>query len=241
MSAKAFAERRQIGNLAADMHMHADGRDARQAASQIVEARCVLPGHAELIARPPGRYLVMGLGVHIRIDAEGDPGRGAARGRNLGHGAQLVLGLHVERVDAFIQRVGDLLARLADTGKHDALRRNARCPGAPQLAFRNHIHAGAQGTEGAQHRQIGIGFDGEADQRVAALEGIGEHTVVALQRGGRIAIKWRAHRRRECGKADIFGVQDAGPVGKMMHSRSHHGRSTTFADSGCAGEASSAD
>ena len=71
--------------------------------------------------------------------------------------------------------------------------------------------------ERAQHGLIGIRFDGETDQRVLACEGVGQHMVVPLQRGGRIAIERRADLGRDAREADVFRMKDAVFVGEMMH------------------------
>ena len=71
-----IAERREVGDLAADMHMHAGDLDAGQRARQRVEGRGLRERHAEFVLGLSRRDLVVGVGVDIGVDAEGD-----ARGR----------------------------------------------------------------------------------------------------------------------------------------------------------------
>ena len=60
----------------------------------------------------------------------------------------------------------------------------------------------------AQHRLVGVGLHGVADERALAGEGLGEHAVVALERRGGIAIERRADLGRELRKAHVLGVED---------------------------------
>ena len=98
------------------------------------------------------------------------------------------------------QRVGHLLAGLADAGKDDAVGRHAGGPRAAQLAFRHHVHAGAEARQRGDHRLVGVGLDGVADQRVEPGEGLLQHAVVPLQRGGAVAVEGRADRARRCAR-----------------------------------------
>ena len=86
-----------------------------------------------------------------------------------------------------------------------------------QLAARHHVGAGAELCQRAQHRLVGVGLHGVADQRLFAGEGLGEHPVVPLQRRGRIAIERRADRIRELDQVHRLGVQHAVAIVEMIH------------------------
>ena len=65
---------------------------------------------------------------------------------------------------------------------------------AAQLAFRDHVGAGAELGQRLQHRLVGIGLHGVADQRVEPGERLGKHGEMARQRRRRIAVERRADR-----------------------------------------------
>ena len=159
----------------------------------------------------------MRLGVHVGVDAQRDAGGAAKAGGDLAQGVQLGLGLHVEAEDALAQREGHLVPRLADAGEDDAVGRHAGGQRAAQLALRDHVHAGAQPRQGGDHGLVGVGLDGVADQRVEAGEGLLQHPVVPLQRGGGIAIERRAHLGGDARQAHVLRVEDTTAVGEMVH------------------------
>ncbi len=196
--------------------MPADG-DAWQLAGLGVKLARLAVGNAELVLRLAGGDLGVRLGVDVGIDAQRHV-RGVPEAfGDLAQRAQLGLALDVEAEDALLQRVGHLLARLADTGEDDLVRRHAGGEGAAQLALGDDIHAGAELGERAQHRLVGVGLDGIADERVLPGEGFRQHAVVPLQRRRRIAIEGRAHLGGEARERDILGVQHAVLVMEMVH------------------------
>ena len=103
------------------------------------------------------------------------------------------------------------------------------CGGMPAASARfnsppgHHVGAGAELCQRAQHRLVGVGLHGVADQRLLAGEGLGEHPVVALQRRGRIAIERRADRIRQLDKIDRLGVQHAVAIVEVIHGRLSRG------------------
>ena len=64
--------------------------------------------------------------------------------RHLAQRLELRLALDVEAEDALLERVGHLLARLADAGEDDLVGRHAGRERAAQLALGDDIHAGAE-------------------------------------------------------------------------------------------------
>ena len=63
-------------------------------------------------------------------------------------------------------------SRVLPTPEKTILRRHACRERAAQLAFRHHVHAGAEPRQGGKHGLVGVGLDGVADQRVEAGEGL---------------------------------------------------------------------
>ena len=94
----------------------------------------------------------------------------APRRRHLAQLAQLGDRLDIDLVDVGVERGGKLGAGLADPGEDDALRRNAGGESTSQLAFGDHIGAGAEPGKKPQHRLIGIRLDRIADERRIAGE-----------------------------------------------------------------------
>ena len=199
------------------MHVYAGDAQARQGGGFAIDGAGPGDRNAEFVFGFPGRDLVMGARVHIRVHPDRDWSGDAPGLRDGGDGVQLGLGFHVEAEDLFIQPQRDLPRCLANARESDALPRHASGAGAAQFAFGDHIHAGAQLRERLQHRLIGIGFHGEADQRVQVRKGVGEDLVVSAQRRGRIAIERRLDTVCDQGKGYILRMEDAVAIGEMMH------------------------
>ncbi len=85
---------------------------------------------------------------------------------------------------------------------------------AQQFAFGDHVGAGAELRQRRDHRLIGIRLHGVADQRIDVGEGAGEHLVVPLDGGARIAIERRADGLRQRDEIDRFGMQHAVAIGE---------------------------
>ena len=77
---KRVAERRQVGDLAADVHVDAGDLEAGQARRFGVKPGRILEGHAELVLGLAGGDLGVRLGVDVRVDAHGDA-RGMSQAR----------------------------------------------------------------------------------------------------------------------------------------------------------------
>ncbi len=137
--------------------------------------------------------------------------------RDLAQRNELRLTFDVEAQDAFFERIGHLTARLADAREDDLGRRHAGSSRTPELALRDDVHAGTEPTHRCKHGLIGVGFDGEADERVLVAKSVRQNLVVTLERRGRIAIEGRADLRRDTREADVLGVENAGLVVEVMH------------------------
>ena len=60
----------------------------------------------------------------------------------------------IEGEDAGVERDSHLDLRLADTRKHDSLRRDLDRQRAAKLALRHDVHAGAEPAERSEHAEI---------------------------------------------------------------------------------------
>ena len=90
---------------------------------------------------------------------------------------------------------------------------------AAQLAFGDHVHAGAEAGERGENSLVGVRLHGVADERVEPLEGFREDTVVARQRRRGIAVERGADGFRDGGHRHVFGMQDAVTILEMIHGR----------------------
>ena len=194
---RRVVERRELGDLAADMGVDADDGEAGKAGRVRVDLPCARDRHAELVFRAAGRDLAMRSGVDVGIDADRNRRLHPFRQGHLGERRHLRLALDVEAQDAGVEARGHLGARLADAREDDALARHPGGARAAQLALRDDVHAGAEAREGLQHRLVGIRLDGVADERLAADESLGEDAVMPRQRGGRVAVERRPDRVRQ--------------------------------------------
>ena len=117
----------------------------------------------------------MGHRVDVGIDPDRDPGglaprraRPALSRRNSGTNSTLIW-----RMPA-ASAASSSAAGLADAGKDDALRRHAGGERAAQFAFRDDVGARPEPGQQAQHGEVGVRLDREADQRPLGREGVGE-------------------------------------------------------------------
>ena len=166
--------------------MHIDAGDLdpgqlRRHAHRPPGARAI--GNAELVFGFAGRDFLVGLGVHVRIDADRDAApRTPLRDRDFGQCLELRFGFHVEAQDAAVERERHLVPGLADAREDDPLAGHARRKRAAQFAFGDDVHAGAELAQRPQHRLVGIRLHGIADERIPVGERFGEDPVVPLQR-----------------------------------------------------------
>ena len=189
---EGVAERIEVGDLAADMHVDAGHLDARQLGGMRIDVAGAADRNAELVLGLAGGNLVMGLGVDVGIDAYRDVRDAAFAGGDLRQQIEFGFGFDIDAENAFVDRQRQFARRLAQTGEHDLVRRNAGGARALQLAFRHHIRAGAELGQRLDDGLVGIRLHGVANQRIDIGESAGEHFVVPLQRRGRIAIERRA-------------------------------------------------
>ena len=119
----------------------------------------VLLRDAEFVHLQAGRDEPVRMGVHIRIDPDGNIRFQSQPAGQLFQGLELLNGLAVERTDSGTQGIAQLLIGLADAGKDDLLRRKtmfqriqdlvAADAVGPQAGLRNIIH----------EPRFGIGLD----------------------------------------------------------------------------------
>src|ERR1700735_5280769 len=111
--------------------MHVDAGDSH--ALQLRGARIDLTGtadrNAELVLGLAGRDLGMGTRIDVGIDANGNWNCAALSGGDRSKKFKLGFGLDVDAENAFVDGQREFARRLADTGEHDLIERNAGGPG----------------------------------------------------------------------------------------------------------------
>ena len=132
-------------------------------------------------------------------------------------GREFGLRLDVEAEDVLVESERDLAFRLADTRERDAVARHAGGACAAQFTLRDDVHSRTEARQRGQHRLVGIGLDGVADERVEAGKRIAEDSVVAGDGRGGIAVEGRADGVGDRRQIDVFGVERAVPEGEVMH------------------------
>ena len=207
----------EIGDLAADMHVDAGDREARQARRVGVDGAGAGQRDAELVLRLARGDLRMRACIDIRIDPDRDRRGQPKTGGDGGEFREFRLALDVEAEDAGLEGGGHFALRLADAREHDALWVDPRREGPAQLTLRDDVHARAEARQGGEDRLIRVRLHGVADEGVVRPEGLGEDPVMPLQRRGGIAVERRADAPGKVRQVDVLGVQAAIAVLEVMH------------------------
>src|SRR6516162_9996462 len=139
------------------------------------------------------------LGVGFRIDVGIDPNRDVGgpplASRNRREELELRLRLDIDAQDAGIDRSGEFGRALPDAGEHDPVGRNAGGERALEFSARHNVGPGTEPRQGGDHGLIGVGLHGVANERAHVGERVAENPIVALKRGGGIAVERRADAR----------------------------------------------
>ena len=167
----------------------------------------------------------MGQRVDIRVDPDRHSGGRAARVGDRAQPPQLRDQFDIDLVDSGGDGGVELLGGLADPGEDDPLRRDAGGEGAPQLALRDDVGAGAEQGEEPQDGQVRVCLDGIADERRRRRKRIAEMAIAGAQRAGGIDVERRADRRGDVRHRHAFDLQGAVAVREeLIHSGRPWGR-----------------
>ena len=98
-------------DLRADVNVHADEPEARDAAPLAIDGARVLQRDAELVAAQSGRDIRMALRVDVRVHAQRDARHAAGGPRASGDAIELAGGLRVDRAHVLRDRVLQLVTR----------------------------------------------------------------------------------------------------------------------------------
>ncbi len=199
------------------MHVDASDLDPRQLCGAGIDCARAGERNAELVLGLAGRDFGVRAGIDVGIDPNRDSRRPAGLAGQPREQFEFGLGFDVDAENVRGQRRAQLGLGFADPGKQDLFGRDAGGQRTFQLATRNHVRAGAEFRQRAQHRLIGVGLHCVTHQRLFTGEGVAKHPVMALQRRSRIAIERRADRIRQLDKIHRLGVKHAVAIVEVIH------------------------
>ena len=214
---EGLAERIKVGQLRADMNGDAGQVDGGQGGGGGEDFGHPRPFDAELVLAPARGDLLVGMGVDIRVDADGGARGYAPRLGHGGQGGQLNFGLDIDLHDPGVEGGRHFVVRLADAGKDDFGRRNAGPERPRKLARRHHVGPGAKAGQGADDGDVAVRLDGEADGCRQSGQGLGEGPIAALQHRRGIAIERRADVFGNALKRHRFDVEAAIGAVEFVH------------------------
>ncbi len=201
--------RRDLGDLRTDMAVDADHAQVRHGRGRAVGRQDFIERDAELVALQAGGDVRVGLGIHVRVDAQRHRRGLAQRAGHLVEPVQLGDRFDVEAGDTGFERQAHLVGGLAHPREHHVGGLASGGQHAPQFPARDDVEAGAQLREDLQHRQVGVGLHGVLHARVAALAGGRVGAVVGGQGGARIDVGGRAEPGGNRLERDAFDHQGA--------------------------------
>ena len=149
----------------------------------------------------------MGLGVHIRIDAQGYRSGPAGPCGEARDALQFLFGLDVEAQDASFEGGADLGFGFPHAREHHLARVSAGGDHPRKLSAGDDVETRAQSREQVEDRQVRIGLHCIADQHVAARAGHGKLVEGAAEGGARIDVARGAEIAGDTLKRNRFRVK----------------------------------
>jgi len=217
---EGIEERRQAGQLRADVAVHAEHLEVRQAGGACVHRLGVGDGDAELVFLEPGGNVRVGTGVDVGVHPQRDGGAHALFGGDFLQALQLVGGLDVEAVHADFQRAAHVVARFAHAGKDHLAGIAASGEYTLEFAAGHDVEAGAQARQQVEYAQVRVRLDREADQVRNTGQRIGVGAVLRLDMGARVDVGRRAEAFGDGGQRHAFREQRTVAVVEGFHDAS---------------------
>ena len=169
-----LGERGELGDLGPYVLVDPDEVDAPVLPDPLGEREGLVDGDAELVEGPARGDVVVRVGVHVRVDPQGDARPLAVPAGEAVEVLELGGGLHVEQQDALAQPRHELPLGLAHPGEDDHLRIEAGAHRPVELADGDDVGPGPEGGQRAQDRQVTVRLDRVADQVIQARESLVE-------------------------------------------------------------------
>ena len=188
-------DRRQFGDLRADVAVDAHDLQVGRARGPLIRAPRVGIGDAELVVLNPVEMYGCVCGSTSGLTRTDTRCAATARHRHGLDQFEFRFRLDVEAANAGRQRGVDLAACLADAREDDALRIGADGQRAGQFAAADDVEPAAFAGKQVEDGQVGIGLHRVAHERRPAAEGVGVGTIRRDDRAARIDESRRAERR----------------------------------------------
>ena len=164
------AENGHVGDLGADMEMQPNQFDVGHAEAFGEDVFEVVEIDAELVFFDARGDVVVGVGVHVGIDAEGDAGFGAHAGSDFVDDADFGERLAVETENAVPEGEGDFGVGLAYAGIYNVGGGETAFEGAGDFVAAHTVGSQPAVADVAEEDGVGVGFHGVVDA-VAVGEG----------------------------------------------------------------------
>ena len=146
------------GDLAADVHMHADHGNPRHGSRLFGQAQGPVDVHAEFRLFFPGGDVPVGLRIDVRIDSEGDGSDQPESRRDAIDRSEFLLTFDVEHQNASLQGGCDFGIGLAHAGEHGLVGHAPGTQYAGEFAARDHVETVTQFGHQFEDSEVGIRF-----------------------------------------------------------------------------------
>ena len=168
-----FAKGLRGANLRADVDADSVRLKPAIPCCALVDAQGLADVDAELVLAQAGGDVGMRVGEDVGIDAQGEAGDALEFAGAGGKQGEFGFALDVELEDAGVEREVDFRGGLADAGEDDAAD-GFGCGGEDALKFAagDDVETRAMRGEELEDGERGVGFDGVADEVIAAREGL---------------------------------------------------------------------
>ncbi len=196
---------------------HPHHLDVGELAGPLVIQQGPVQVDAELVLFKPRGDIGVGLGVDVRVDAQGHRRPHLKLAGDPGDLPQLLGGLDVEHENAGLEGLADFLEILAHPGINDFLGGDAGLGGPKEFPAADDVRPRAQPREEPQDGQVAIGLHRKADEVgvtrksfVKGAEVVGEGRVAIQVEGG-------PHRRGDFRHRHVFTMKFTVDVVEVMH------------------------
>ena len=214
--AQHLVEDRRVEDLRADVAAYAREPQGRPLRRLVVERLGGLQPDPELVFAEPRRNVRVGLGVDVRVDAQGNGGPCPDANRDLAQQVQLLFRLAVERTDALLKCVLEFGCRLADTRIDHGRGVPAGAQHTVELAAGDDVESRAFGHKQRQHCERRVRLDRVMDLVRHIGQGAFVGAVIVSDGAGRIDIGWRARRPGDSAQGRALAVELAVLVLKLL-------------------------
>ena len=148
------------------------GKTERELMAGLGERERLADGDAELVQGPPRGDVLVGFGVHVRVDPQGYAGPLAVPGGEPVEVLELRSRLDVEEQYALAQPRHELPLRLADPGEDYLLRVEPGAHRPVELADGDDVGPRPEGGQSAQNGEVPVRLDRVADQVIQARKSL---------------------------------------------------------------------